>query len=242
MMLAIDVGNTLSKLAVFDRNEIIFIQKEERLSATSIRQLFNQYQDIRSVIVASVKDPEEPYQPLFPEGIPLIILNHNTPLPIKIDYDTPETLGMDRLSAVVAAHHLFPGKNALVIESGTCITYDLIDAKGFYRGGSISPGIDLRFKALHNFTGKLPLVKPVKDAVLTAKSTETSIQSGVMNGIIAEINGIISVYDGIYENLTVILSGGNLDYFDKNLKNNIFAVPNIVLKGLNIIHNFNDKN
>jgi type III pantothenate kinase len=164
------------------------------------------------------------------------------PLPVVIDYHTPDTLGTDRIAAVVAAHNLYPDKNILVVETGTCITYDFIDAEGIYRGGSISPGLGLRFSALHNFTDKLPLIEPVKDAILIGKSTESSIQSGVINGLIAEVQGIISMYENNYEDLTIILSGGNLDYFDKILKNNIFAVPNIVLTGLNIILDFNDKN
>jgi type III pantothenate kinase len=189
-----------------------------------------------------VKDIPSWLQELVSKHIPLIILNAETPLPIKLNYLTPKTLGADRIAAVVGAHSLHPQKNILVIETGTCITYDFIDADGIYQGGGISPGIHLRFSALHNFTEKLPLVTAIGDAALIGKSTESSIQSGVINGIIAELQGIISSYESNYENLTVILSGGDLEYFDKNLKNNIFAVPNIVLTGLNIILELNDKN
>ena len=136
---------------------------------------------------------------------------------------------------------MFPGKNALLIETGTCITYDFIDSDGLYHGGGISPGIRLRFKALHTFTDKLPLIEPEKDPALIGDTTENAILSGVINGVKAEVSGLISSYESNYENLTIILSGGDLVYFDKNLKNNIFAVPNIVLKGLNIILEFNDK-
>jgi type III pantothenate kinase len=242
MKLVIDVGNTLIKIAVFDQSEMLYFNKYNTLEAEAVKALFQQYKGITSAIIASVRDLSSGFTGLFSNYVPLTILTPVVPLPVKLDYHTPDTLGVDRIAAVVGAHHLYPRKNILVIETGTCITYDLIDAEGIYRGGSISPGLGLRFSALHNFTDKLPLIKPVKNAALTGKSTKASIQSGVINGLIAEIQGIISMYESNYENLTIILSGGNLDYFDKILKNNIFAVPNIVLTGLNIILDFNDKN
>jgi len=241
MRLAIDVGNTLVKIAVFKQDEKIFFNKYEDLNSEAIEGLFRQY-NIQSAIIGSVRSLPTGLAEHFHNRVPLIILSHQTPLPIVINYQTPATLGADRIAAVVAANNMYPGKNLLVIETGTCITYDFINAEGVYLGGSISPGIGLRFSALHNFTDKLPLIEPVKDVALTGTTTETSIQSGVINGLIAEIQGIISMYESNYDNLTIILSGGNLDYFDKNLKNNIFAVPNIVLTGLNIIQAFNDKN
>ena len=242
MRLVIDVGNTLVKIAIFDGDEIISINKYKDLSIDAVENLSKQHHNIHSVIIGSVRSLPIEFEEHFGDHIPLTILSHQTHLPIAINYQTPASLGTDRIAAVVAANHLYPGKDLLVIETGTCITYDFIGADGVYHGGSISPGIELRFSALHNFTDKLPLIKPVKDPVLTGTTTEASIQSGVVNGLIAEIQGIISMYESNYENLTVILSGGNLDYFDKNLKNNIFAVPNIVLRGLNIIQDFNDKN
>ena len=242
MKLAIDVGNTLIKLAVFDQSEMLYFKKYSNLEAEAVKALFQQYKGITSVIIASVRELSSGFVEFFSNHAPLTVLTPALPLPVKIDYHTPDTLGADRIAAVVAASHLYPDKNILVIETGTCVTYDFIDAEGIYRGGSISPGLGLRFSALHNFTDKLPLIEPVKNAALTGKSTESSIQSGVINGLIAEIQGIISMYENNYEDLTIILSGGNLDYFDKILKNNIFAVPNIVLTGLNIILDFNDKN
>jgi type III pantothenate kinase len=179
---------------------------------------------------------------MFPPEIEVLLLKPETDLPISHRYKTLDTLGADRIAGVVAVHALYPGKNVLLIETGTCITYDLISADGIYQGGGISPGLHMRFMALHTFTHKLPLIEPVSNPALLGDSTETSILSGVVNGLKAEVEGIISLYESNYENLTIILSGGNLDYFDKNLKNNIFAVPNIVLTGLNIILEFNDKN
>ncbi|HSG67755.1 MAG TPA: type III pantothenate kinase [Bacteroidales bacterium] len=242
MKLVIDVGNTLTKLAVFEGSDMLYIHNSDHPDKAAIDEVFQKFEGIRTVIVGSVRHLPENLHELFPEKVRLHILSSASRLPVSLDYDTPETLGTDRIAAVVAANHLFPGKNVLVIESGTCITYDLIDAGGVYRGGSISPGMGMRFKALNTFTDKLPLINPTREAALTGKSTETSIQSGVINGMVAEMKGIIADYQGIYDNLTIILSGGNLDYFDKNLKNNIFAVPNIVITGLRIIQEFNDKN
>lgn len=242
MRLAIDVGNTLTKLAVFDQGKMISLQRYEDLNKTILDNIFKENTKISAGILSTVKNLPASITDYIAGQIPLTFLSHKTHLPINIDYSTPETLGMDRIAAVVGARHLFPHKNLLVIETGTCFTYDFIDRDGIYRGGSISPGMELRFAALHNFTDKLPLVETVQDVALTGKTTETSIQSGVINGLIAEIQGVIAMYEGNYENLTIILSGGKLDYFDKNLKNNIFAVPNIVLTGLNIILEFNDKN
>jgi type III pantothenate kinase len=204
--------------------------------------VFSGYPEISACIIGSVRELPEDISKIFPSEVKLLILGPLTRLPISHNYKTFDTLGVDRIAGVVAVHSLYPGKNVLLIETGTCITYDFIDSRGVYHGGGISPGLHMRFSALHTFTDKLPLIEPVSDPALLGDSTETSILSGVINGLKAEVEGIISRYENNYENLTIILSGGNLDYFDKNLKNNIFAVPNIVLTGLNLILEFNDKN
>jgi type III pantothenate kinase len=242
MNLAIDVGNTLVKTAVFDRDEIIWQRTYTEFDKVVFDEALRAFPALKACIIASVRDIGWDPQKHYSGALNIHILGTDTKLPVRHQYKTMDTLGPDRIAGVVAANHMYPRKNVLLIETGTCITYDLIDAEGVYHGGGISPGIQLRLAALHNFTDKLPLVKPVYDPELVGNSTETSIQSGVINGIKAEVKGIISAYERIYENLTIILSGGNLDHFDKNLKNNIFAVPNIVLSGLNIILNFNDKN
>jgi len=242
MNLVIDAGNTLVKMAVFHRQEIIHIQTSSEVDVVTIKGLLEQYPDIRSCIVGSVRALPETLEGSLPEKLNVHILGPETSLPISHNYSTFNTLGSDRIAGVVAANHLYPGRNVLLVETGTCITYDLIDTGGMYHGGGISPGLHMRFQALHTFTDKLPLVEPADDPALIGNTTKGSILSGVINGLKAEVQGIISRYEGNYENLTIILSGGNLDYFDKNLKNNIFAVPNIVITGLNIILEFNDKN
>jgi type III pantothenate kinase len=167
------------------------------------------------------------------------ILSHMLPLPIKILYATPQTLGVDRIAGSCGALQLFPGKNTLVIDAGTCITYDFTDSSKQYYGGGISPGLKMRFQAVHTFTARLPLVSPVENPELIGNSTETSIQSGIVNGTVAEIDGIIDRYRQKYPDLQVILCGGDGPFFENKLKASIFASPDLVLIGLNsvLIHN-----
>lgn len=242
MNLVIDVGNTLVKMAVFNRDEIIHHGSHSDLDIEAILKLKSDFPEINKCIIGSVRTISKEKAEGIHAVVNTLILEPGTRLPITHKYKTFETLGADRIAGVVAVNSMFPGKNALLIETGTCITYDFIDSTGLYHGGGISPGIKLRFKALHTFTDKLPLIEPEKDPALIGDTTENAILSGVINGVKAEVSGLISSYESNYENLTIILSGGDLVYFDKNLKNNIFAVPNIVLKGLNIILEFNDKN
>src|SRR5690606_6792967 len=148
-------------------------------------------------------------------------------------YDTPDTLGKDRLAGAVAGAHLYPGKNVLIIDAGTAITYDMVHSMNQYVGGSISPGINMRFKALHTFTKRLPLYEPTMYDKLTGTDTYQSIMSGVMVGARAEMDGIINEYEQKYQSLITILTGGDAIYFDKKLKSNIFATSNLVLSGLN---------
>jgi type III pantothenate kinase len=165
-----------------------------------------------------------------------------TPLPIKNNYATPKSLGKDRLAAAVGAWSLFPNQNSLSIDVGTAIKFDLINQASEYIGGSISPGISLRFQSLHNFTAKLPLVQYKNSHPLIGFDTETSILSGVLNGINSEIDGLIELYKVQYPDLKIILSGGDSIYFENNLKSNIFAVSNLVQIGLNEILIFNETN
>jgi type III pantothenate kinase len=170
------------------------------------------------------------------------ILTASLPLPISNLYATPQTLGGDRLASVCGAHQKFPGSHCLVIDAGTCIKYDFLDKDGQYHGGAISPGLKMRFQAMHQFTAKLPLVEIVEDPKLIGNTTETSLQSGALNGAVAEMNGIILQYEQKFEGLQVILSGGDGPFFENKLKRPIFALPELVLSGLNsiLIYNVGD--
>ena len=194
MNLVIDVGNTLVKLAVFKQEKIVHLATFPDLETNTVRRTLNQFKDIKRCIVGSVRSLNTEVINELATIIPLTILGPDTSLPVTHNYKTFDTLGADRIAGVVASNHLFPGRNILLIETGTCITYDFIDAGGVYHGGGISPGLNMRLSALHTFTDKLPLIEPVRDPVLIGDSTETSILSGVVNGMKAEVEGIISRY------------------------------------------------
>jgi type III pantothenate kinase len=168
----------------------------------------------------------------------LLFLDYNTPLPIKNNYETPTTLGYDRIAAGVGANLRYPSQNCLVIDIGTAIKYDLVSAENAFEGGIISPGRRMRFNALHTFTKKLPLLDTVEIPELIGHSTESCMKSGVMNGITAEINGIIDEYLKKLK-LTVLICGGDAPYFETKIKYPTFAAPNLVLEGLNRILQYN---
>lgn len=243
MKLVIDIGNTLSKIAVFEESDIIELIISEEIIINQIDNLFNNFQDINTGIIASVRKIDPELINYVNSKIHLIVLNESTPLPFKNNYLTPTSLGYDRIAAVTAAMDIFPGNDVLVINAGTCITYDIITAEKDYLGGAISPGIYMRFSSLNTFTSKLPLIKPNAKAQveLIGKNTENSILSGIQNGILYEVDGAINAYKELFPEIKVIISGGDYKYFDKNLKNNIFATPNIVLMGLNRILDLNEK-
>lgn len=239
MNLIIDIGNTQTKFALFEGDKMIeswtgtfspFREFENKLKSLT---------DVRHCIISTVLDSSHPIPATVKKKFPLIFLDHTTPLPIKNKYKTPKTLGNDRLANAVGATIIFPKKNVLIIDLGTCIKYDFIDKKKNYPGGAISPGFEMRFKALNHYTAKLPLIKPSKKFPLTGKNTQQSILSGVQNGIIFEINGAIEQYKRKYDELKVILTGGDHAFFADHLKSSIFAAPNLTLQGLNEILNYN---
>ena len=168
-----------------------------------------------------------------------LILNSETKLPFKNLYKTPKTLGVDRIALVCASVEQFPDKNVLIIDAGTCITYDFINTKNEYLGGAISPGIRLRYQSLHNLTANLPLLETEMPENSIGNSTASSIHSGVVFGILKEIDGVIEDYQEKYSDLTVILTGGDAYFLSKQLKNSIFANSNFLLEGLNFILEYN---
>lgn len=241
MKICVDIGNTYVKSAVFDESKLLEIVRFKLDELSVFESFIKKNASIRSAIISSVREIPEALISLL-SGVPkLIQLNHNTPLPFLIDYDTPETLGRDRIAGVAAAWKQFPAKNVLVIDMGTCITYDLLQSDGIYRGGLISPGIHMRFKAMHEFTGKLPLVEPQREIGLIGTTTHSSMQAGVYHGVRAEILTIIDSFRLNYEELTVLIGGGDNIYFDDKFSFSIFAAPNLVLDGLKVILDFNDK-
>lgn len=231
MNLCIDIGNTLLKVAIFvSDNQMIqkftFETEQELIEwADSL--------EFQNAIISSVRGNEEDVLAHIPCTKKKVVFNKELKFPIKNLYLTPATLGKDRLASAIGALALFPKQNCLVIDAGTCITYDFITANGEYLGGAISPGMQMRFKALNHFTAKLPLIEQDGKAELIGTSTETSIQSGVVNGIRFEIEKTMEEYQQNYPDLQVILCGGDAHFFESIIKGVIFAFPDLVLFGLN---------
>jgi len=237
-VLVVDIGNTFIKTAIFEQDELICAEHFETLDVATINVLLNKYA-IDQAIISTVKKHSQEWEPGLQQKVPVTYFNTGMVTGIKNHYRTPQTLGLDRLAAVAGAHKLYPGNNSLVIDGGTCITYDWVDAEGNYFGGSISPGLNMRYNALNHYTSALPLV--MQDAGFDSKlgdNTETAIRSGIQNGIKYELLGFIESYAPNKQQLNIILTGGDSNFFASLLKNSIFAPcikiePYLVLKGLN---------
>jgi len=239
MNLIIDAGNTLTKLALFQGNEMVAFSRIKGLDLAHIIQFCEANPLILNAIVSTVTEYPAEIDLFLKSHYNTILFSNKTNVPVINQYKTPETLGKDRLAGVVGARRLMPSDTILVIDAGTAITYDLITDAGEYLGGGISPGIPMRYKALHTFTSRLPLFDYMDEAQLIGDDTATSICSGVLNGTIAEVEGIIQRYQIVYPGMKIILTGGDHNYFDKRLKIKTFAAPNLVLEGLNLILQFN---
>ena len=240
MNLSIDLGNSYAKTGLFQENKLL-----ETHWKLTYPELINYVQTIRPqrIMVSSVSYSEEQLRTEFSTiTTEIYLLKSTTPVPLKKLYDTPETLGADRVAAAVGARFLFPNKNCVVIDMGTCITYDLVGLDDNFYGGIISPGVRMRFKAMNNFTKRLPLLEPETIPELIGKSTKHAMQSGVMNGIRSEINGFVEEYSEVLTNINVILCGGDATYFANRIKNPNFVIPELVLIGLNRTLEYNVKN
>ncbi|WP_411028891.1 type III pantothenate kinase [Spongiimicrobium sp. 3-5] len=240
MNLIIDAGNTFVKLAVFDKDAIIYLQKVNLTDfSTKVKAFFDQFPDIRRAIVSAVGHLGKQRIAMLSIFCEVHVLNHASKTPFKNSYATPQTLGVDRIALAAAAFYHNPKGNTLVIDAGTCITYDMINDYGEYLGGAISPGLIMRYKAVHNQTSKLPLLEPIDLLDFIGNTTETSIHSGIINGICMEIDGVIDQYSSRFSDLTVILTGGDAQFLSKRLKNTIFAHSNFLLEGLNYLLEYN---
>ena len=240
MNLTIDIGNTLQKIAVFNNDESVYCQPFPNITKNILSSILKQF-PIHSSIISSVTDLDTQVVDLLTENTKMIHYSHQTKLPITILYENAETLGLDRIANAVGAAKLFSSKNVLSIQAGTCLVFDFINEKGEYLGGSISPGIKMRFDALHEKTKKLPLLRaPAIEPDLMGLNTVASINCGVIKGMCYEIDGFIEEYSARFESLIVLFTGGDADFLQKLIKNTIFAAPNLVLKGLNEIIKYNE--
>lgn len=234
--MVIDAGNTRVKVAYFEGQkqiETLTFNHVDGLDATALPGT------IHHVIASSVSYPTQDLLKRIEATGSKLELTPLLPLPVTNLYATPATLGVDRIAAACGAWGLLPQRPALVVDVGTCINYEFVDAQGRYHGGAISPGLQMRFQAMHTFTSRLPLVSVALHPPLTGNSTETCMQSGVLNGMVAEIDGLVDRYLNLYPNLGVILCGGDYPLFENQLKHPIFVAPDLVLSGLNriLLHN-----
>lgn len=235
MNAVIDIGNTRCKLGLFSN-------ASEEIDAyffeTSKVYEFLKNKKIKHVLICNVSNAGNLLEEINSIADKVTVLTKDTPMPITTDYKTPETLGVDRLAACLGGRKYYEG-NVLVIDAGSCITYDLLTDHNVHKGGVITPGLLMRLKAMHTFTSNLPLV-PLEFVPLEGKTTFQCLQSGATNGTLLEMKGIIETYKAKYDNLSVIIGGGDADFFDKNLELNTFVVSNLVLEGLRAILIYNE--
>jgi len=233
--LAIDIGNTRIKAGVFD-GEVLIESKVFDMSGDDLIADFARSNNVQNVIVCSVNDDEVDIEALL-SGVPGVVikLTDKTNVPIVNNYETPTTLGKDRLAAAVGGYHLFKDSNVLIIDAGTCITYDLVTADGVFIGGNIAPGLDMRLEAMHDYTARLPLVRKGHMSGFMGKNTEEAVRNGAVQGILLEIEGYIRQLIGKKDTLETVLTGGDASYFAGLVKTKIFVRSNLVLTGLNEI-------
>lgn len=235
MHLTVDAGNTNVKYAIFEGNTLRVSETLMNTEpANELRKILRQH-GVEKSILSSVRASADELLEVLNEQTQTTLMDSALRFPFEIAYETPETLGHDRLANAAGAAKLFPGKNVLILDCGTCLTYTLLK-EGKLIGGTIAPGINLRFEALHRFTGKLPYIQDaIMPVELPGKNTRDSLISGVLNAIIAETDSMIQNYCSISDDLNVILTGGNRPFFEKYLKSPIFAVPYLTHEGLHEI-------
>ncbi len=238
-ILAIDFGNTRVKFGLFKGH---ILQTTEIASQQMVEKTFlglHEHHNPDQIVFCASGNSKDFVTFLKKRGLSYEVIDANTQVPYTNLYKTPETLGLDRKVLMVAAFKEFPGENILVIDAGTCITYDFKNNQDAYLGGAISPGLQMRFKAMHEFTAKLPELEiSTAEVALIGDTTFNAMQSGVVNGVVAELEGFIDKYKQEYSDLKIILTGGDGLFLSDRLKNGIFADSNFLLKGLNYIVEF----
>lgn len=237
--LALDIGNSKTKVGLFQGLELL---KHESFPTLGLPKLEAWWQPFspQKGIYSTTRNILPEFIGKLSRILPMTELHYTLPMPLKLIYDTPETLGKDRIAGAAGAQLHFPGSNVLVLDLGTCITYDMVTNEGKFIGGQISPGWHMRLKAMHHFTGRLPLAPAEANPVMVGQSTTTNLQSGAFHGMLHEIEGHISWYSQNFDNLKVIITGGDASNFAAHLKNEIFAAPNLILQGLNHILLYQD--
>jgi type III pantothenate kinase len=238
MNLCIDIGNTRIKIGVFDKGQMIHNDAFNSMTEKEVDALLRKFK-IEKAISCSTRKRISAFEKIIKSKINLLRLSHKTAIPIVNKYQTPETLGKDRLAAVIGCTKVYPKKSCLVIDAGTCITYDLIDSEGNYHGGNISPGLRMRAQAMDTMTSALPLIEPKYNADYIGKSTETAMQNGIVYGTLLEMQSFIAMIKENIGEINVIITGGDAPFFEDILNSKIFVHSFLVLEGLDVIINYN---
>lgn len=236
MNLVVDVGNTRIKMALFNEDRLleVFISEKEGLK-NAVEDVLKKFETIKNIIISTVLDAEKDIFKKNNHLAKVHFVSKEDKFPFTNIYTTPKTLGIDRMILAAGAVFSFSGSARLVIDVGTCVTYDYIDKNNVYHGGAISPGLRLRYASLHNYTAKLPLLSPAFPENFIGNSTSNAIHSGVINGLLFEIDGVIDRYKLTNPDFIIILTGGDCTFFANQLKNTIFVQRNFLLESLNKI-------
>jgi type III pantothenate kinase len=242
MNLVFDIGNSSTKVAFYQKNKKVNALRLKHFSCAQMQKVFSQYHgEIDRAIISTVREIPDFIIDLATRDIPYVhILSHTSKLPFRIEYETPETLGPDRIAGVAGAFFHFPGEKVLIIDAGSAVTFDFLAGKS-YKGGNISPGLSMRFKALHKFTGKLPLGSTTEKFRSPGRNTLEAITAGVTFGLVYEINEYIRTFEKKHKEIRVILTGGDSGYLKERLDYKVEYLPDIVIDGLNFILEYNAK-
>lgn len=224
------------KAGVFDSDQLVETQSFDQVDSAALQHIADQHQ-VRHAIAASTGVEVDDTLVQVPGTF--LHFTATTPVPIENMYRTPETLGRDRLAGVVAASWMYPGANVLVIDAGTCITYDLLEESGKYLGGNISPGLDMRYHAMHHFTRRLPMVERANSISLLGETTEEALRNGGLTGVLMEMGGYMELLRKKYTGLNTLLTGGDAPYLSEHLRADLALEPHLILIGLNQILQFN---
>ena len=240
MNLTIDIGNTRVKSAVFDDKNLLEVKAFDKATfEEEVRGVFNRNPNIRQAIISSVAESAANYESVLTDRVRVFHLDQNLSLNFSSKYDDLSKLGADRKALIAAAVTIYPAQNVLVIDMGSCVTYDMVDCSGLHRGGGISPGWQMRLNAMHTFTGRLPQLSTLDDSIekkeVTGMNTQQAMFNSTLFGLLAEIDQRIEHYKSEFPDLTVILTGGDAQSFSVRLKNRIFAHSNFLLEGLNAL-------
>lgn len=241
MNLVIDIGNTFAKVAIVDEGRIIDRETRPQLDRATLLRLFELHPEIGRAILSTTRLADPALEEFIEKKVGrLIRFDSRTPVPLRNRYATPETLGADRMAAAVGAWGRAPGRELLIVDFGSAITIDRVTAAGEYLGGNISPGMAMRFEALHRLTDRLPLCgAPAEAPVLTGQTTRQAIESGVVLGIVHEIEGYIDRIGGQNRDLTLFFAGRDANFFADKVKKTIFVTHDLVIEGLNRILEYN---